>query len=53
MDMSVDEVKNRVTITWAVEIGRAPGLVTVSLLVPLKQLEELGIAHLVKEQYSL
>jgi formamidase len=53
LDMSVDEVKNRVTITGAVEIGRAPGLVTVSLLAPLKQLEELGIAHLVKEQYGL
>jgi formamidase len=53
LDMSVDEVKNRVTITGAVEIGRAPGLVTVSLLAPLKQLEELGIAHLVKGQYGL
>jgi formamidase len=53
LGMSVDEVKNRVTITGAVEIGRAPGLVTVSLLAPLKQLEELGIAHLVKEQYGL
>jgi formamidase len=53
LDMSVDEVKNRVTITGAVEIGRAPGLVTVSLLAPLQQLEKLGIAHLVKEQYGL
>ncbi len=53
LDMSVDEVKNRVTITGAVEIGRAPGLVTVSLLAPLKQLEKLGIAHLVKGQYGL
>ncbi|HID86980.1 MAG TPA: acetamidase [Anaerolineae bacterium] len=53
LGMSVDEVKNRVTITGAVEIGRAPGLVTVSLLAPLKRLEELGIAHLVKEQYGL
>ena len=53
LEMSVDEVKNRVTITGAVEIGRAPGLVTVSLLAPIKQLEKLGIAHLVREQYGL
>ena len=53
LGMSVDEVKNRVTITGAVEIGRAPGMVTVSLLAPLKRLEELGIAHLVREQYGL
>lgn len=53
LGMSVDEMKNRATITGAVEIGRAPGLVTVSLLAPLRQLEKLGIAHLVKEQYGL
>ena len=51
LDMSDGEVRNRVTITGAVEIGRAPGVVTISIMAPVKQLEKLGIAHLVKEQY--
>jgi len=53
LDMSDGEVRNRVTITGAVEIGRAPGVVTISIMAPVKQLEKLGIAHLVKEQYGL
>lgn len=36
--MSVPEVMNRVTITGAIEIGRAPGVVSVSLKVPRKKL---------------
>jgi formamidase len=51
--MSVDEVKNRVTLTGGVEIGRLPGTVTVTLLVPLTTLEELRLAELVKGQYKL
>lgn len=39
-DMSVPEVMNRVTITGAIEIGRAPGVVSVLLKVPRKKLEE-------------
>ncbi len=53
LDMSDGEVRNRVTITGAVEIGRAPGVVTISIMAPVKQLEKLGMAHLVKEQYGL
>lgn len=53
LDMSVEEVRNRATITGAIEIGRAPGLVTATLLAPVKQLEKLGVLHLVKEQYGL
>lgn len=52
-DMSVDEVKNRVTITGGIEIGRLPGIVHISMLTPMSRLEQLGIAHLVKEQYRL
>jgi len=51
--MSYDEVRNRVTINGAVEIGRLPGVVTVTMLVPMARLEALGIAHLVREQYGL
>ena len=53
LDMSVEEVQNRVTITGGVEIGRAPGLVTATLLAPPGRLKELGILHLVNEQYNL
>jgi acetamidase/formamidase len=51
--MDVNEVKNRVTITGGIEIGRLPGVVHISTLVPMARLEQMGIAHLVKEQYGL
>ncbi|MFQ6050377.1 MAG: acetamidase/formamidase family protein [Candidatus Hydrothermarchaeota archaeon] len=52
-DMTMEEVKNRVTITGAIEIGRAPGVVNISMLLPLERLDKLGIGHLVREQYGL
>jgi len=51
--MSVEEVRNRVTVTGAVEIGRLPGIVQVSMQVPIRILEELGIADLVTKHYKL
>lgn len=53
LKMSKEEVLNRVTLTGAVEIGRLPGVVTVTMLIPLTQLEELGLAKLVKKHYGL
>ncbi len=53
LGMSKDEVLNRVTLTGAVEIGRLPGVVTVTMLAPMKTLEKLGLAPLVKAQYGL
>lgn len=53
LGMSKEEVMNRATISGAVEIGRLPGVVTVTMLVPLTKLAELGLAELVKEQYGL
>ena len=53
LEMSVEEVPNRATITGAIEIGRPPGLVTATLLAPVKQLAKLGILPLVKEQYGV
>jgi acetamidase/formamidase len=50
--MTVDEVKNRATISGAVEIGRLPGFVQVNLLVPRERLERIGIAELVLAQYG-
>jgi formamidase len=52
LDMSDGEVRNRVTITGAVEIGRAPGVVTISIMAPVRRLQTVGIAHLVREQYA-
>ncbi|NJE08124.1 acetamidase [Thermococcus sp. M39] len=51
--MSVEEVRNRVTISGAVEIGRLPGIVQVSMQVPLRILEKLGIDELVVKHYDL
>lgn len=53
LQMTPEEVMNRVTISGAVEIGRLPGVVTVTSLVPVSKLEELGLAELVKAQYDL
>jgi len=44
MDMSVAEVMNRVTLTGGIEIGRLPGVVTVTMLAPMRRLERIGIA---------
>ena len=52
-DMTVPEVMNRVTITGAIEIGRAPGVVTISLRVPVEKLKEKGLWELVRDQYHL
>ncbi|HEY5292528.1 MAG TPA: acetamidase/formamidase family protein [Burkholderiales bacterium] len=49
---SKDEVLNRVTLTGAVEIGRLPGMVAVTMLVPMERLEKAGLADLVREQYG-
>ncbi|HEX9123522.1 MAG TPA: acetamidase/formamidase family protein [Actinomycetota bacterium] len=50
--MSGDEVKNRTTISGAVEIGRLPGFVQINLLAPRDRLERMGILHLVEAQYG-
>jgi acetamidase/formamidase len=50
--MTQDEVKNRSTISGAVDIGRLPGFVQLSLLVPREKLADLGILHLVEAQYG-
>jgi formamidase len=53
LDMPQEEILNRVTLTGAVEIGRLPGVVTVTMQAPMAKLEELGLAPLVREQYGL
>ncbi|HEY76967.1 MAG TPA: acetamidase/formamidase family protein [Thermoflexia bacterium] len=53
LGMSKEEVLNRVTLTGGVEIGRLPGVVTVTMMAPLARLEEVGLADLVRSQYGL
>lgn len=53
LDMSIAEVRNRATINGAIEIGRLPGVVQVTFLAPLKNLENAGFLDLVREQYNV
>jgi acetamidase/formamidase len=52
LDMSVPEVKNRATITGAIEIGRHPGVVQVTFRAPMDRLEARGLAGYAREQYG-
>ncbi|ATP38715.1 acetamidase [Solibacillus sp. R5-41] len=51
-ETSVEEVKNRATITGSIEIGRHPGVVTVTMQVPKLQLKKARIFKPVKRQYD-
>jgi acetamidase/formamidase len=52
LDMSVPEVKNRATISGAIEIGRHPGVVQVTLRAPAERLERRGLLAYAREQYA-
>jgi formamidase len=52
LEMTVPEVKNRATVTGAIEIGRYPGVVQVSLLAPLEVLERRGLLPHIQRQYD-
>ncbi|UCC53545.1 MAG: acetamidase/formamidase family protein, partial [Anaerolineaceae bacterium] len=52
LEMSVPEVKNRATITGAIEIGRHPGVVQVTFRAPLARLEARGLLPFVQDQYG-
>lgn len=53
LDEPIEQSRNRATIAGGVEVGRLPGVVTISALAPYDRLEELGIGHLVAAQYDL
>jgi len=53
LEMEVPEVKNRATITGAIEIGRHPGVVQVTFRAPLDRLEKRGLLPYVREQYGI
>jgi acetamidase/formamidase len=52
LDMSVPEVKNRATISGAIEIGRHPGVVHVTFRAPADRLEARGLAGYAGEMYG-
>ena len=52
LSMPLAEVRNRATMTGAIEIGRLPGVVQVTCLVPVGRLEQCGLLPFVKEQYA-
>lgn len=53
LGMTVPEVRNRATINGAIEIGRHPGVVQVTFLVPFRNLQAIGLLDLVRKQYSI
>lgn len=53
LDMTVPEVKNRATITGAIEIGRAPGVIQVTFLAPVRALAARGLDALVRTHYGM
>ena len=52
LGMSVPEVMNRATISGAIEIGRAPGVVQVTFRAPAAALEAAGLLSYALEQYA-
>ncbi|HEX3376087.1 MAG TPA: acetamidase/formamidase family protein [Candidatus Acidoferrales bacterium] len=52
LEMPIEEVKNRATITGGIEIGRHPGVVQVTFRAPVDRLERLGLKPFLDEQYS-
>jgi formamidase len=52
LELSVPEVKNRATISGAIEIGRHPGVVQVTFRAPVERLEACGLLQYAREQYG-
>lgn len=53
LGMSVGEVRNRATINGAIEIGRDPGVIQVTFLAPLKNLDAAGLGDIARKQYDI
>lgn len=53
LGISVPEVMNRATITGSIDIGRDPGVITVTFLAPVPLLKKAGLADVVLEHYQL
>ena len=53
LGMTIPEMKNRATITGAIEIGRAPGVVQITFRAPVDRLEKLGLMPFIRDQYGI
>ena len=53
LDVTVAEIRNRATVNGAIEIGRAPGVIHVTFLAPLKKLDAVGLGDYAREQYKI
>jgi acetamidase/formamidase len=53
VEMSEDEIRNRVTITGGVKIGRLSGTVAITALLPLRRLDCKGLGNLCRRHYGL
>lgn len=51
--ISEAEVRNRCTISGGVKISRLPGAVQLSLLMPFRKLDAVGLGDIVRRQYGL
>src|SRR5699024_4535438 len=52
LGIEITEVMNRATITGSIDIGRNPGVVTVTFLVPLTLLEKVKLDKLAEKHYG-
>ena len=52
LGIEITEVMNRATITGSIDIGRNPGVVTVTFLVPMTMLEKVKLDMIAEEHYS-
>lgn len=53
LDMTVPQIMNRLTITGALEIGRAPGTCTATFRAPIAALKKAKLWELIKTQYGI
>ncbi|WP_090842076.1 acetamidase/formamidase family protein [Alkalicoccus daliensis] len=52
LGITVPEVMNRATVTGSIEIGRHPGVITVTFLVPVEMLRQQKLEQFAIEQYG-
>ncbi len=53
LNYSREKILNLTTITGGIEIGRLPGIVTTTIMVPVDKLKEIKLYDLAKEQHYL
>ncbi len=51
-DVPLGEILNRATITGSIDVGRHPGVATVTFLTPTHYLEQVGLLKIAERQYE-